>query len=181
MLELKQNYFELFTLAPSFNVDKAKLAEKYRALQRSFHPDNFAAESQQQQRLAVQCTAHINQAYQALRSDLLRAEYLLKLQGVDPQLDRTTVFDSEFLMEQMALREALEEVRSAVDTEVALQELQTTVDERLKDLFKAFSNLWDQKDPVALAQAVVVVQKLHFFSKLQQQVTELEAELLDDF
>ena len=52
------NPFALFDLPVVFQVDSELLNERYLALQKSLHPDNFSAASAQEQRLAIQISGN---------------------------------------------------------------------------------------------------------------------------
>ena len=52
-------------------------------LQGEVHPDRYAAAGETEQRLALQSSARVNEAYQALKDPVARAQYLLSLHGVD--------------------------------------------------------------------------------------------------
>lgn len=138
--ELERNYFELFGLVPDFAVDVALLAERYRALQRQFHPDRFAHAADAERRLAVQVAAHLNEAHQTLRDPMRRGRYLLQLTGVDTQEETDTVMDPEFLMEQMSLRERLEAAGEASrELQALADELEARYERQLSDLSAAFA------------------------------------------
>lgn len=175
-MSLQQTYFEIFGLKPTFDVDRAALADRYRELQREFHPDKYASKSDREQLLAMQYAAQINEAHTTLRDPVLRAGYLLKLAGVELSPEQTTA-DAEFLMQQMLLRERLEEVQTEADPAVALDELGEEVrvlyageQQHFADVFAA-GNLEAGKESLL---------KLQFLVKLQRQVEELE-DLLGDY
>ncbi|MCA1804508.1 MAG: hypothetical protein LC646_03980 [Xanthomonadaceae bacterium] len=52
--ELSSNHFELFGLSPAFELDRARLDERYRELQRQVHPDRFASAGDQARRISMQ-------------------------------------------------------------------------------------------------------------------------------
>ena len=87
-MDLTQNHFELFGLPVAFDIDSQQLAERYRELQRTLHPDRYASASAQEQRLAVQYSGLVNEAYSTLNRPLSRALYLLGLAGVQPPVGR---------------------------------------------------------------------------------------------
>ena len=128
---MKQNYFELFQLPMSFDVDLADLTARHRAVIARVHPDQFANKSAVEQRMALQWATFANEAFDALKSPVSRAHYLLKLHA--PELaehEARVTLPPAFLMQQMEWREALEDgqsdsVRSEVQTahEAALQQL----------------------------------------------------------
>ena len=81
-MSLTQNFFELFDIPVAFQIDSGLVAERYRKLQQALHPDRFANASDSERRLSVQRTAQVNEAFQTLKSPLLRARYLLQLKGI---------------------------------------------------------------------------------------------------
>ncbi|MCX2784360.1 Fe-S protein assembly co-chaperone HscB [Microbulbifer thermotolerans] len=174
-MPLNQNYFEIFGLTPEFDIDRAALAERYRELQREFHPDKYAAKSEREQRLAMQYAAKINEAHTTLRDPVARAAYLLRLSGVEVSPEQTSS-DAEFLMQQMVLRERLEEVRDAAEPERALDHL----GDEVRGLFvaeqKHFAGYLTAGDLEAAKNSLF---KLQFLAKLQRQVEDLEEDLLD--
>ena len=72
-MTLTQNHFELFGFPLVFDIDQTQLAERYRELQRSLHPDRFANASEQERRVSVQKAAQVNEAFQTLKAPLARA------------------------------------------------------------------------------------------------------------
>lgn len=114
------DHFELFGISRQFDLDVTALSTQFRELQRQFHPDKFATSSERDRLMAVQKAAQINDAFQVLKQPISRAEYLLSLKGVDIRNEQNTMQDPMFLMEQMELREALEEIESSSDPESEL-------------------------------------------------------------
>ena len=106
-----KNHFELFGLAPAFALDLAHLDRAYRDIQAEVHPDRFAHAGDAERRASMQMTTQVNEAYRTLKSPVRRAKYLLELNGVDVGFETNTAMPPEFLMEQMELREKLEEAR----------------------------------------------------------------------
>lgn len=111
------NHFELFGLPSQFKLDGSLLSSQFRELQKRFHPDNFATGSERDRLMAVQKAAQINDAYQVLKNPISRAEYILAEQGVEIRGEQQTMQDPMFLMEQMELREELEEIADKSDPE----------------------------------------------------------------
>lgn len=172
---MQQNYFEIFGLPVSYTVDRQALAQRYRELQQEFHPDRFAAKSEREQRLAMQYAAQINEANNTLKDPVARAAYLLQLAGVQINPEQTTA-DGEFLMQQMILRERLEEVRDAADPEAELEDLGSETAQLFNAQEQAFAQALESK---ALEDGKNALLKLQFLAKLQRQIEELEEDLLD--
>lgn len=168
-------HFALFDLQPAFRIDQQLLSARYRELAKVVHPDRFADASEQDQRLALEHSARLNEAYQVLRSAPLRARYLLALRGHELALE-VTVQDPEFLLQQMSLREELEDLQCNADIAGV-----TTFKARLKaaqqNLEDAFAASWD--NPAQAADAERQVRRMQFLDKLSQEVRRLE-ERLDD-
>ena len=72
---LQDDDFRLFGLPMGFELDRAALDERWKALQRQAHPDRFAAQGAAAQRVAMQWSVRINEAYQRLKDPLKRAAY----------------------------------------------------------------------------------------------------------
>ncbi|WP_231759998.1 co-chaperone HscB [Microbulbifer elongatus] len=172
---MQQNYFEIFGLPVSYTVDRQALAQRYRELQQEFHPDRFAAKSEREQRLAMQYAAQINEANNTLKDPVARAAYLLQLAGVQINPEQTTA-DGEFLMQQMILRERLEEVRDAADPEAELEDLGSETAQLFNAQEQAFAQALENN---ALEDGKNALLKLQFLAKLQRQIEELEEDLLD--
>jgi molecular chaperone HscB len=172
--DLGKNYFELFGLPITFDLDAADLAIRYRELQRRFHPDRFASASEPERRLSLQLTAQINAAFQALKDPVARARYLLGLQGVDTGEDTDTAMNTAFLMEQMELRESLAEARTAADQHARLETLRQRVDEEFQARSAMLRVHFTENSEPARRQARNLVREMQFLQKLAHEVEELE-------
>lgn len=125
-MNLQSDDFALFGLARRFAQDRAVLDARWKDLQREAHPDKFAAQGAAAQRVAMQWSARINEAYQRLKDPLKRAAYLCELHGAAVNAENNTAMPAAFLMQQMQWREELDEAASEEDLEqIRLQVLQT--------------------------------------------------------
>ncbi|MBA3588874.1 MAG: Fe-S protein assembly co-chaperone HscB [Methylibium sp.] len=140
-MKLDADDFELFGLTRRQAQDRAQIDVRWKALQGEVHPDRFAAHGDAAQRLAMQWAVRVNEAFQRLKDPLRRAAYLCELHGEAVEAEDNTAMPAEFLMQQMAWREALDDAdrAAAVDAlnkEVLarrrhlLAELETTLDVR---------------------------------------------------
>lgn len=177
--QFTQSHFELFGLPAIFDIDSLQLAARYRDLQRTVHPDRYASAPDRERRLAVQRAAQINAAFQILKSPLQRARYLLQLRGVNFSDEHETTLDSNFLMHQMELREALAGIRSSIEPAKELQHLQGVISKDRKDMLSLLGTLLSAAGEEAQLEAKALVQKLQFLQRLQQEAEDLEVELFD--
>ncbi|MFM8863901.1 MAG: Fe-S protein assembly co-chaperone HscB [Limnohabitans sp.] len=164
MKSLQANDFELFGLPQQFSLDRAQLDERWKALQRQAHPDRFAAEGAAAQRVAMQWSVRINEAYQRLKDPLKRAAYLCELRGQPVNAESNTAMPAAFLMQQMAWREALEDTLD----EAALQDLADEVAAERKRVQQSLGQLLDAQGD---AQAAVgQVRALMFIERFAAEV-----------
>ncbi|HYM48728.1 MAG TPA: Fe-S protein assembly co-chaperone HscB [Burkholderiaceae bacterium] len=119
---LPPDHFQLFQLAPRFALDLAALDRAYRSVQAQVHPDRFAAGTAAENRVAMQWATQANEAYRTLKSPLKRAAYLCERASVPIDAESNTAMPSEFLMQQLQWREALDGARGQHDS-AALQAL----------------------------------------------------------
>jgi len=174
------NYFQLFGIEVTFDVDLNQLSQTYQTLQKAVHPDRFAHASSQDQLLAVQKSAEINDAYQTLKQPLKRAEYILTLRGVDLPNEQHTFGDTAFLMQQMELREMLDEVKFSDDVDAALNHVQQVFTQEYQQLFNLMRDNIVENHTAANVLACDNLRKLKFYQKLNIEVERLEDSLFDD-
>jgi len=121
-VNLQSNDFELFALTQKFSQDRGVIDARWKELQREAHPDKFAAQGLSSQRIAMQWSVRINEAYQRLKDPLKRASYLCELNGAAVNSENNTAMPASFLTQQMEWREALDEAKTAKNIDkIALQ------------------------------------------------------------
>jgi molecular chaperone HscB len=173
------NYFQLFDLPATFELDLTELGSRYLALQRKFHPDKHAAASNRDRLLSVQQTANINDAYHSLKQPLLRAEHLLALRGLKISHEQRSFTDPVFLMQQMELREELEEISGSAEPDDAIMAVEQQLQQHRKVLLKQLAAALDGNTAEQNQQAAELVRKLKFFFKLQQELELIEQQIQD--
>jgi molecular chaperone HscB len=166
-----QNHFELFQLPVKFDIDMNALDSAYREVQGRVHPDRFVNATDAEKRVAMQWATRANEAYQTLRHPQKRAQYLCELNGVDLQTESNTAMPADFLMEQMELREALDEARDAKDP-AALDELDARVRGERKARLGQVGKLLDAGDYHGAAQGVRALMFLDRFNDDVQRAFE---------
>lgn len=160
-MNLHSTDFELFAVPAQFAQDRDQLDARWKELQRQAHPDKFAHEAAAAQRFAMQWSVRINEAYERLKSPIKRAAYLCELNGAKIDAERNTAMPADFLMQQMALREALDEATN----EENLDQISLQAANLLRDLLsKAEHEIDQEKD---FAQAAQTVRSLMFIEKFQ--------------
>ncbi|HHX2526641.1 TPA: Fe-S protein assembly co-chaperone HscB [Neisseria subflava] len=162
-------YFNLFQLEPSFNIDTEALEQTYRALAARFHPDKFASASAFEQKQAVMMSSTINDAYRTLKSPIDRAAYLLKSQNIDADAPEHTSFSPEFLMQQMEWRETLMDAQMEQNHD-AIRALDQEIQEVQSNLYQDLQQAFEQQDYESVAQWV---RHGRFLNKLRNEIASI--------
>jgi molecular chaperone HscB len=166
-LTSSSSHFELFGLEPRFILDAVALERAYREIQSRVHPDRFAHAGDAERRASLQWTTRVNEAYRTLKNPVQRASHILALQGVDVAFETNTAMPADFLMQQMELREAIEDATETKNA-VALDALQERIDGDKKVLEHKLAAAIDaQKDYPAAAG---LVRELQFLEKLESEI-----------
>jgi molecular chaperone HscB len=174
MIDFSRNHFELFGLPERFRFDTGALDRAYHALQGEVHPDRYAAAGETEQRLALQSSARVNEAYRALKDPVARAQYLLSLRGVEAFGETDTSLPFDFLERQLERRELAEAAVAEGDAH-ALETLLHEVRAEAHALEQHLSALLDVE--AAWDAARVTVRELRFLAKLAADVDTMLAAL----
>ena len=173
-MSIAKNFFEIFSLPARWEIEQSVLDKKFRTLQLTFHPDRYANKNDFEKRLAVQTASTINQAYETLSSPLLRAQYLLKLEGFDADQESHITSDGQFLMQQMLLREALSDAKDSANPKDALVSLSIEAQQAAAKIQADFAEYFNTKE---YNQAFDALAKMQFACKFVSDISRLEAEL----
>jgi molecular chaperone HscB len=157
------NYFSLFDIAPSYELDLTALEQAYFIKQQQYHPDRLVGKSDEERSKAIQLSMDINQGYHALKDAILRAQHLLVLQGVYVNTERDNIKPSPMLlMEMMEWREEIEGSTFDMLAEHQ-QKAETMKSETIDALSQQFANQqWQEA-----AQSTL---KLQYLSKVMDDI-----------
>ena len=162
-----QNHFELFGLAPAYRLDVEVLEKSYRDIQSRVHPDRFAHAGDAERRASLQWTTRVNEAYRALKDPVQRGKHLLELHGVDVAFETNTQMPTDFLLQQLELREELEAAVQKKDP-VRLDKLRSGLRAQQQILEGEIGAAIDrEKDYGGAAE---LVRKLMFLDRLDQEI-----------
>ena len=133
-MNLQSTDFELFGVPAQFVQERSALDARWKELQREAHPDKFAAQGVASQRLAMQWSVRINEAYQRLKDPIKRASYLCELNGAPIEAENNTAMPAEFLMQQMQWREDLDEAGTVSGLEAIAKEAEQSARAQLEKI-----------------------------------------------
>lgn len=101
------NYFELFEIPVSVNIDKSSLAKKYFELQKKYHPDFYTQADEEEQQQVLEKSSAINKALKIFQNKDSTIKYVLQLKGLLQEEEKYPL-PPDFLMEVMELNENLD-------------------------------------------------------------------------
>lgn len=168
------NFFDLFQLPQRFDLSAEQLKnidKTYQQIQKEVHPDRFVNESENAKLSALQKSATANEAVKTLKNKLLRAKYLLQINGFDLNDENTrsaTVMSPEFLMEQLDWREAVNDAYNDKNTEKLEQNLQK-LQQQQKLHFQKIGEFFAANDFENARNEVI---RLMFLDKLEREIIE---------
>ena len=175
MFSVNQNYFEVFDLLESFEIDTESLTARYRDLQNETHPDKFSGGSEEEKLRAVQLNSYLNEAYATLNSPIRRAGYLLHLRDIDTELVDQSDMDMSLLMEQMQLREKLAELSDDESSLPELDSMKRDAKNKLELQQSKFSAEYGRGDVISAKRTFHALQ---FLNKLLVEIEQGEEKRL---
>ncbi len=158
-MNLADDDFTLFGLPPRFHQDRALIDTRWKELQREAHPDRFAAQGAAAQRVAMQWSVRINEAYQRLKNPLQRAAYLCEQRGAAINAESNTAMPARFLMEQMEWRESLEEAETEADLEALSDQLAGSRGAVLREIERLLDEAGDAPAAAEQVRALMFIER----------------------
>src|ERR1017187_5861759 len=190
------DYFSVFSLTQSLDLDLESLEQEFHRLSRKLHPDRFARAQENEKEWSLADTALLNDAYRTLKEPIHRTEYLLKLHGAEigeessgkdrkGQTDPSRV-PADLLEEVFDLNMQLEEMRMArkmgetdPDLQASLEQARRKFEGLLEDVDRDLRTqwqAWDEGDTAARHAAqntmVSLLHRRRYLSNLLRDVTE---------
>jgi len=143
------------------------LEQAYRDLQALIHPDRYAQAGDADRRASLQLTTRVNEAYRTLKDPVLRAKHLLELRGVDVGFETNTQMPTDFLLQQLEMREELEAAHAKKDF-AFLDGLKAKLKSQKQALEASIGESIDTRKDYA--GAADLVRKLMFLNKIDEEI-----------
>jgi molecular chaperone HscB len=160
-------YFDVFGLQRKLTLDPSALERAFYKLSRKLHPDVYARASEQEQQWSLEQTSLLNDAYRTLKNPITRTEYLLKLEGVEIEQDRSAengakkesrmppdlleeVFELNMQLEEMRMNQKMGEDDPQLRQD--LEKAKTQFEGQLADSDSQLQGLWAKWDAALDAQ-----------------------------
>ena len=151
-----KSYFSFYEIEESFFPDLGELKRKFYAMSRELHPDFYTQESEAKQEEVLAMSAYNNDAYNTLKDDDARMEYILRQNDVLGE-EGSNKLDQMFLMEMMDINEALMDLQMDFDQAAynkVIEEIKT-IESDLYSAVEAAMKDYNQDKDVARLQTVV--------------------------
>ena len=171
MQTLQSNDFELFGLEPSFNQHRAAIDQRWKELQQKAHPDRFASQGASAQRIAMQWSVRINEAYQRLKDPLKRASYLCELNGAPVNAENNSAMPVDFLMQQIEWREALDDAKTAQKLDEIAAKAREYGREQLQKIEQSIDIQGDFQSAVTYVRSLMFVER--FASEVESRIEQM--------
>jgi len=155
------NYFELFDIPVSLNIDKSSLAKKYFELQKKYHPDFYTQANEDEQQEVLEKSSAINKALKIFQNKDSTIKYVLQLKGLLQEEEKYPL-PPDFLMEVMELNENLH-----VDsTTEAITSFENTIYADVKKIIE------DYNDAIISTADLLKIKEYYFKKKYLQRILD---------
>ncbi len=154
------NYFELFELPVSLQVDAANLTKKYFELQKKYHPDFYIQSGEAEQEEALEKSSAINKALKVLQHTESTIKYVLQLKGLLEEEEKYQL-PPDFLMEVMDLNENL-----SADSTIALDAFESSIYSGVKLIIENYD------DATITTAGLLKVKEYYFKKKYLQRILD---------
>ena len=171
--------FGLLGLAPRFDVDPAQLERAFFERSKELHPDRYATAPAAERVVALTRSRALNDAYQLLKREASRAEYLLAREGIT--IGDNERIDPALVMELLEEREVLAEARQKGELR-EVERLQLAMRKRRRDALDRVKVLFGELDgvPDRAAQLAAIKGQLILLRYVDRYLEECDAALDED-
>ncbi len=142
-LNSRPNYFEIFNLPYSYDLNVEQLEKRYQKLSMELHPDFYISASSFEKKQSQESSTLLNQAFTTLQSPITRAEYLLKLLANDQHSDQRKLPEG-FLEKIFELQESLEELLAKDPHSSQVEKFRIKIEQNLDQLQQQISAYFAQ-------------------------------------
>lgn len=161
------DYFELYEMPVSLQVDKKYVQKKYFELQKKYHPDFFSNESAEEQADVLEKSSMINKAYKTFQNDDETIKYVLQIKGLLEEEEKYEL-PPAFLAEMMEINETLMEVDDS-----SLEETETKINQLQKHLYAEVQiNIEYYNEENTTNEQLLLVKDYYFKKKYLKRILE---------
>lgn len=153
-------FFSLFALKKQFQIDKNALYASFLKLQQQFHPDKFLKKDASSRQDAERVSTLLNYAFNLLKDNRKRGEYLLKEANVYVNSSKDNLSPEQSLLATVFTKsEEISETKDKKNLELILNELEAEI----AGFFEQFSKNFEHKLFFAAGQNLIAIR---YYEKL---------------
>jgi len=154
------NYFELFDIPVSLNIDKSSLAKRYFELQKKYHPDFYSQANEDEQQEVLEKSSAVNKALKIFQNKDNTIKYVLQLKGLLQEEEKYPL-PPDFLMEVMELNENLD-----ADSTKAITSFENDIYADVKKIIE------DYNDATINTPELLKIKEYYFKKKYLQRILD---------
>lgn len=159
------SYFDALGLPRAMRLEAQAIEKAFREVSRKVHPDKVSAANAEERRCAVELTSLVNEAHRTLRDPQKRAEYLMRLEGVDVAREDAKTKDSALLLEMLELQEKIEQEKTTAGLEAMRENALRRHADRIESLARHFDDHVGTKD-----EAIGALVELRYVRRLLERL-----------
>ncbi len=161
------NYFDLFEMPLSLQVDAKELSSKYIEMQRQFHPDFFSKSDAYEQEEMLQKSSMINTGYKLLSNPDETLKYVLEIKGLLTENEKYDL-PPDFLMEMMEINETLTDPENS-----EIEEMETKINQMQNQLYQSVQNIIENYiDDRTTDEQLLLVKDYYYKKKYINRILE---------
>ncbi len=165
------NYFELFEIPVSLQIDKATLPKKYFELSRKYHPDFYTSAPEAEQAEMLEKSSMVNKAYKTLQQPDELIKYVLQLKGLLQEEEKYDLAP-DFLMEVMEINEELMDVEPGADLS-HIEELESRITQLENDIYEPVIPVVEHyQEGITTPQELLQVKEYYFRKKYLHRILD---------
>lgn len=161
------NYFELFEIPVSLQIDRNELSKKYFELQKKYHPDFFSKADEQEQAEMLEKSSMINNGFKIFQNADETIKYVLKMKRLLQEEEKYEL-PPDFLMEMMDLNETIGEpdILSVEETATKINQIETQLYQNVQNIIENYS------EDITTNEQLLLVKEYYYKKKYLNRISQ---------
>ncbi|BGI51627.1 MAG: hypothetical protein BucCj_3830 [Buchnera aphidicola (Ceratovacuna japonica)] len=155
------NYFKIFNIKETFNINRDELSRKFHYLQRKFHPDMNMKNSNYKKDIKKK-SYKINIAYGILKNPIKRAEYIIKINCTN-KLYKKNICNKKFLIYYFNINNKIENLEKDPKNKKKINNILKIIKEKKNKYYKKIDVYIRKKE---WKKSKNILTKLKFLNKI---------------
>jgi molecular chaperone HscB len=157
------NYFELYQIPVSLQVDTAFIKKKFYVLSRQYHPDFFSQSTDTEQAEALEKSSAVNKAFKIFSNQDETIKYVLQLKNLLQEEEKYNL-PSDFLMEMMELNEAITDAKME-DNQEKITSIKSQISNLETELYESIKQIVEHYKNDSVSEEELLQVKDYYFKK----------------